>query len=77
MIDIDYGHIHIKLADIMKKQGISINKLAQRSETQRSQIKAYMNEDIQRLDISVLCRLCYALECSLDELIEYVPYSKS
>lgn len=77
MIDIDYGYIHIKLADIMKEQGISINKLAQRSETQRSQIKAYMNGDIQRLDLSVLCRLCYALECTLDDLIEYVPNSKS
>lgn len=70
MRDIDYGTIHIKLQDIMKSQGISINKLACRSETQRTQIKAYIKNDVQRLDIAVLARLCYALEIDLNELLK-------
>ena len=73
MIDVNYGHIRLKLADIMKEQNISINKLAFRAEMQRTQLKAYMKNDIQRLDTAVLARLCYALECTLDELIEYIP----
>lgn len=76
MINVDYGHIHIKLDKIMKEQNISINKLAFRAEMQRTQLKAYINNDVQRLDISVLSRLCYALECSLEDLIEYVPAEK-
>ncbi|MEY8336405.1 helix-turn-helix transcriptional regulator [Lachnospiraceae bacterium 62-35] len=28
---------------------------------------------IQRLDIDILKRLCYVLECSLTDLIEYIP----
>lgn len=76
MINVDYGHIHIKLDKIMKEQNISINKLAFRAEMQRTQLKAYINNDVQRLDISVLSRLCYALECSLEDLIEYVPSEK-
>ena len=39
---------------------------------QRTQLKAYMNEDIQRIDLSVMARLCYALDCELNDLIEYV-----
>jgi len=73
LVNVNYGHIRIKLDEIMKEQNISINKLAFRSEMQRTQLKAYIKNDIQRLDVSVLARLCYALECSLDDLIEYVP----
>ena len=76
MIDVDYGYIHLKLANIMKEQNISINKLAFRAEMQRTQLKAYMKNDVQRLDVAVLSRLCYALECSLEELVEYVPPHK-
>lgn len=76
MRDIEFGHINIKLNEIMKTQNISINKLACRAEMQRSQIRAYMKNDIQRLDIAVLARLCYALDCNLDDLIEYVPPSE-
>ncbi|MCI8511572.1 MAG: helix-turn-helix transcriptional regulator [Lachnospiraceae bacterium] len=71
MRDIDYGHIRIKLKDIMEKQNVSINRLACRAEMQRTQLKAYMNEDIQRIDLCVLARICYVLECELDELITY------
>ena len=73
MEDIEYGTIRIKLADILKKQNISINKLAFRAEMQRFQIRNYCRNDIQRLDIAILSRLCYALNCDLTDLLEYVP----
>ena len=76
MIDIDYGYVKLNLAEIMKIQNISINKLAFRAEMQRTQLKAYIKNEVQRVDLSVLARLCHALECSLDELIEYVPPSE-
>lgn len=77
MIAVDYGHIRIKLAEVMQEQNISINKLAFRAEMQRTQLKAYMKNEVQRLDVSVLSRLCYALECTLEDLIEYVPADKN
>lgn len=73
MRDIDYGHIKLNLQEIMKEQNISINKLAFRSEMQRTQLKQYIKNNVQRVDISVLARLCYALECSLSDLMEYIP----
>lgn len=76
MIDINYGHIQIHLAELMKEQNISINKLAFRAEMQRTQLKAYIKGDIQRLDMDVLSRLCHALECNLDDLITYIPPEK-
>ena len=69
----NYGHIKIKLEQLIKDQNISISKLAFRAEMQRTQLKSYIKGDIQRLDIDVLSRLCYALDCSLDDILEYVP----
>ena len=77
MIDVDYGHIHIKLDELIKNQNISISKLAFRSETQRTQLKAYLRGDIMRVDLAVLSRLCYALQCDLSDILEYIPPNTS
>ncbi|MDO4330373.1 MAG: helix-turn-helix transcriptional regulator [Lachnospiraceae bacterium] len=71
MKDIDYGYIRIRLKELMQEQGISINRLACRAEMQRTQLKAYMNGDIQRVDLAVLARLCYVLECDINDILEY------
>ena len=64
--------IDLKLKEVMKEQHISINKLACRAEMQRTQLKAYMNNEVQRIDLAVMARLCYVLECDLNDLLEYV-----
>ena len=76
MKDIDYGQVQLKLDQIMKKQNISINKLAFRAEMQRTQLKSYIRNEVQRIDLAVIARLCYALECDITDLIEYIPESK-
>ena len=76
MVDVDYGHIRIKLNELIEKQNISISKLAFRSETQRTQLKAYLHGNIMRVDLAVLSRLCYALQCDLSDILEYIPPSK-
>lgn len=73
MKDTEFGTIKIHLEEVMKKSNISINKLSFRAEMQRTQLKKYCKNEVQRLDIAVLSRLCYALQCDLHELIEYIP----
>lgn len=73
MKDIEYGKIYINLERIMKEQNVSINRLSYRAEMQRTQLRAYIKNDIQRVDLSVLARLCFVLEVDLNELIEYIP----
>jgi putative transcriptional regulator len=71
--DTEFGNVKIHLEEVMKKSNISINKLSFRAEMQRTQLKKYCKNEVQRLDIAVLSRLCYALQCDLHELIEYIP----
>lgn len=44
---------------------------------QRTQINAYCNNQITRLDIDVLSRICTVLECSIGDLLEFIPPKKA
>ena len=72
----EYGTIRIKLDELIKKAGISKNKLSHRAEMRRSQINHYCNNDITRLDIDVLARICTVLNCEISDLLEFVPPKK-
>ncbi len=67
------GEIKIRLKEILEHRNISLNQLSFRAEMQRTQLRNYRDNNIQRLDIDILKRLCYVLECDLHELIEYIP----
>ncbi|MBP3494864.1 MAG: helix-turn-helix transcriptional regulator [Clostridia bacterium] len=68
-----YGTVKIKLDELIKKTGISKNKLSQRAEMQRTQLNNYCKNEITRLDTDVLARLCTVLECEISDLLEFVP----
>lgn len=68
-----YGKVKIKLDALIKEAGISKNKLSHRAEMQRSQINHYCNNDISRLDIDVLARICTVLKCEISDLLEFIP----
>ena len=72
----EYGKIHIKLDELIKNAGISKNKLSHKAEMQRTQINHYCNNDISRLDIDVLARICTVMECEIGDLLEFIPPDK-
>lgn len=67
------GEIRIRLDEILKERNISLNQLSFRAEMQRTQLRNYRDNKVQRLDIDILLRLCYVLDCDLFDLIEYIP----
>lgn len=68
-----YGTVKINLMRLIEERGISKSKLSQRAEMQRTQLNHYCNNTITRLDIDVLARLCTVLNCTIGELLEFVP----
>ncbi|MBE6805396.1 MAG: helix-turn-helix transcriptional regulator [Ruminococcaceae bacterium] len=72
-----YGKIIIKLDELIKQKGISKNKLSHKAEMQRTQINNYCKNSIKRLDIDVLSRICSALDCKIEDLLEFVPYKNA
>ena len=59
--------------EMIEKQNISKNKLAHRAEMQRTQLNQFCKGTVTRLDTAVLARLCGALNCKIENLLEYVP----
>ncbi len=76
MEDINFGSIKIKLDDLLKARGLSKSKLSHRAEMQRTQINQYCSNQVTRLDTAVLARLCTALDCKIEDLLEFVPYQE-
>ena len=65
----EYGTIRIKLDELLKASGLSKNMLSHRAEMQRTQINNYCKNQITRLDIDVLARLCTVLNCGIGDLL--------
>ncbi len=72
----EYGKIKIKLEEMLKKRGMSKNKLSHKAEMQRTQINNYCKNEITRLDTDVLARICTALDCKIEDILEYIPSEK-
>lgn len=75
-MDEDYGHLEIRLAELMKEKGLSKSKLLYKAELNWKQINNYYNNTITRLDVFVLCKLCTVLECRIEDLLVYYPPGK-
>jgi len=69
----NFGTVVIQLDELIKKSGISKNKLCHRAELQRTQLNNYCNNNISRLDIDVLARICTVLNCEIGDLLKFVP----
>lgn len=72
-MDNEYGYIEIRLAELMKEKGLNKNKLLYKAELNWKQINNYYNSTITRLDVYVLCKLCTALECRIEDLLVFHP----
>lgn len=68
-----FGSIKIKLEELIKEKGISKNKLCQRAELQHTQLNHFCRNEITRLDTDVLARICTALDCRIEDLLEFIP----
>lgn len=68
-----YGRIQINLGKLIEQRGISKNKLSQRAEMERTQLNNYCKGTVTRLDTDVLARLCTVLNCTIGELLEFLP----
>ena len=74
-MDKDYGHLEIRLMELIKERGLNKYKLSNKAEMNWNQIDNYCNNNITRLDTFVLCKLCTVLNCEIKDLLIFVPAS--
>lgn len=72
----NYGYIEIRLKQLLEKKGLSKNKLCHKAEMNWQQVDNYCSNEITRLDVFVLCKLCTVQECEIQDLLVFHPADK-
>ena len=67
----EYGKINLHLKDILDSRNITRNRLAELVDTRFSVIDKWYKNNVERLDLDVLARVCYVLDCDPSDLISY------
>ncbi len=67
----DYGKISLHLKEIMDNKKITRNYLARVSNTRFEVINKWYNNEVEKMDLDILARICYVLECSPADIIKY------
>ena len=70
---VDHGRIIIHLSELIESSGLSKNRFSHLAAMERTQINNYCKNNVARVDLDVLARICSVLDCSIGELLEYVP----
>lgn len=68
----EYGKIIIKLDEYLKINNISRSSL-KKSDLRYDTILSYCRNEVTRLDTDTLSKLCHALNCKIEDIIEYKP----
>lgn len=74
--DNDYGYFRLELEKYLKDNNISKYQLRKDANLQPTQLLTYCRNEVQRLDLAVMARICHALNCSLSDIVKYVPPEK-
>ncbi len=66
-----YGKLTFQIERILKERNISKNQICKDLDIPRSNFNRYCRNDFQRLDASLICKLCWYLKVDVGQLIEY------
>lgn len=69
----EYGKLVFHIEEILKEKGISKNKICKALDIPRTNFNRYCNNQFQRIDAQLVCKLCSYLDVEVGELMEYVP----
>ncbi len=72
-INMEKGYYLFKLDDLLNADNISKNKLMRETNTDFKVLQRIIRGEITKIDVTVFARLCDYFDCSLDDIVEYVP----
>ena len=67
----DYGKILFSFNKVMDEKNINRNQLSKLAGVRFEVADRFYNGNIERLDIDVLTRVCFVLDCNISEVISY------
>ena len=71
LIQRKYGAVRLRLAEIMDSRGMTRNQLSCLTGTRYEVIHKWYGGKVEKLDLDVLARICYVLDCEVSDLLVY------
>lgn len=68
----NFGKIIFKIDQVWEEKNISKNKLEKEANLQRTQLNSYCNNKVKRIDLETIAKICYVLECKVEDIMDYV-----
>ena len=72
----DYVFVELLLKEIMEARGITRNQLAKLIDARFEVVNKWYQGNVEKMDLDILARICYALDCTTEDLLRYVPAEK-
>ena len=69
----DYGKLQCNILDILDAKGISKNQICKDLDIPRTNFNRYCNNNFQRIDAALICKLCTYLDVEVGVLITHIP----
>ncbi len=69
----EFGKATLNLDNLIKEKGISKTQLSYKAEISHTQINRFCKNDVSRIDLNTIARLCHVLDCKVSDLIIYEP----
>lgn len=63
-------YLHIRIQELLEKQGISKTKICKALDLQRGNFNKYCRDDFQRIDANLIIKLCDYFKCEISDLLE-------
>lgn len=67
----EYGEVRIHLRELMEEKNISRNQLARAINSRFEVIDRWYHCNVEKIDVDILARICYVLDCNISDLISY------
>ena len=68
----EYGSVRVKLAEMLEQKGITRNRLRTLTGVKYEVIDRYYKaQNVEMVDLDFLAKVCFALNCKIDDLLEY------
>ncbi len=72
----EWGKIDLRLDEYLKAHNISRSSLSRNGQIHYKQLLKYCNNDMQKVDLNLLARICKTINCEIGEIIIYTPPKK-
>lgn len=67
----DYGAVRLRLRERMDRRGLNRNQVAKRIGVRFEVVDKWYQGEVEKMDLDILARLCFVLDCQPGDLLEY------